>query len=148
MAGIKSPGLTSSPAIAKEIVKLLHAKGLSSEPNPGFISKRSVIRFKKLDETEKSKVIRENPLYGTIVCRCETITEGEIMDALKRPLPPRSVDALKRRCLPGMGRCQGGFCSPKALDLIAGHFNIKLEDVPLDREGMYIVTGETKRGRA
>jgi glycerol-3-phosphate dehydrogenase len=148
MAGIKSPGLTSSPAIAKEIVKLLHGKGLSDEPNPNFVAKRRVTRFKELAETEKSKVIRENPLYGTIVCRCQTVTEGEIVDALNRPLPPRSVDALKRRCTPGMGRCQGGFCSPKVLALIAKHFNVQPEEVPKDRKGMYIVTGETKRGRA
>jgi glycerol-3-phosphate dehydrogenase len=147
MAGIKSPGLTSSPAIAKEIVRLLHDKGLSDEPNPNFMAKRRVIRFKELSEAEKSKVIKENPLYGTIICRCETVTEGEIIDALNRPLPPRSIDALKRRCTPGMGRCQGGFCSPKVLALIAGHFNAAPEEVPKDRKGMYIVTGETKRGR-
>jgi len=146
MAGIKSPGLTSSPAIAKEIVRLLHGNGLTDEPNPNFVAKRRVTRFKELDEAEKSRVIRENPLYGAIVCRCETVTEGEIIDALNRPLPPRSLDALKRRCTPGMGRCQGGFCSPKALALIARHFNMRPEDVPLDRKGMYIVTGETKRG--
>jgi glycerol-3-phosphate dehydrogenase len=148
MAGIKSPGLTSSPAIAKEIVKLLHAKGLSKEPNPNFVAKRHVIKFKELSEAKKSRVIKENPLYGTIVCRCQTVTEGEIVDALNRPLPPRSIDALKRRCMPGMGRCQGGFCSPKVLALIAKHFNIQPEKVMKDRKGTYIVTGETKRGRA
>ena len=147
MAGIKSPGLTSSPAIAKEIVRLLQGKGLSSEPNPDFAAKRRVTRFKELNEAEKSAAIRENPLYGSIVCRCETVTEGEIADALNRPLPPRSIDALKRRCTAGMGRCQGGFCSPKVLALIARHANIPPEEVPLDRKGMYVVTGETKRGR-
>ena len=147
MAGIKSPGLTSSPAIAQEVVKLLHGKGLSKEPNPNFVAKRHVIRFKELNEAEKSRVIRENPLYGTIVCRCQTVTEGEIVDALNRPLPPRSLDALKRRCNPGMGRCQGGFCSPKVLALIAKHFNIQPEEVMQDKKGTYIVTGETKRGR-
>lgn len=147
IAGIKSPGLTSSPAIAKEIVALAQKKGLSREPNPNFVAKRHVTKFKELSDAEKSRVILENPLYGTIVCRCETVTEGEIIDALNRPLPPRSVDALKRRCTPGMGRCQGGFCGPKVLALIAKHYGIKPEDVPKDRKGMYIVTGETKRGR-
>ena len=147
MAGIKSPGLTSSPAIAKEIVRLLHGKGLNGEPNPNFVAKRRVTRFKELNEAQKNAVIRENPLYGSIVCRCETVTEGEIADALNRPLPPRSIDALKRRCTAGMGRCQGGFCSPKVLALVAKHWNILPEDVPLDRKGMYIVTGETKQGR-
>jgi len=147
IAGIKSPGLSSSPAIAKEITRQLLAKGLSSEPNPNFAAKRRVTRFKELGDAEKTKIIKENPLYGTIVCRCETVTEGEIADALSRPLPPRSIDALKRRCTPGMGRCQGGFCSPKALALIAKHFHLKPEDVPKDRQGMYIVTGETKQGQ-
>jgi len=147
IAGIKSPGLSSSPAIAKETARLLLDKGLNREANPNFVAKRRVTRFKELNEAEKTRVIRENPLYGTIVCRCETVTEGEIVDALNRPLPPRSIDAVKRRCTPGMGRCQGGFCSPKVLDLIAGHFNIRPEEVPMDRKDMYIVTGETKRGR-
>jgi glycerol-3-phosphate dehydrogenase len=146
MAGIKSPGLTSSPAIAKEIAKLLLAKGLGAEPNPNFVAKRRIVRFSELGEEEKTRVIKENPLYGTIACRCRTVTEGEIVDALNRPLPPRSIDALKRRCTPGMGRCQGGFCSPKVLALIAKHFNIRPEEVPKDRKGMYVVTGETKRG--
>jgi glycerol-3-phosphate dehydrogenase len=151
MAGIKSPGLSSSPAIAKEIVKLLREKqdkNLDFAENPKFVAKRRVVRFKHLSEAQKSQLIRENPLYGTIVCRCETVTEGEIVDALNRPLPPRSLDALKRRCTPGMGRCQGGFCGPKVLALIAKHFNVRPEDVPKDRSGMYIVTGETKKGRA
>jgi len=148
MAGIKSPGLTSSPAIAKEIAKLLLAKGLSAEPNPNYVAKRHVIRFNELGEEEKTRVIKENPLYGTIVCRCRTVTEGEIVDALNRPLPPRSIDAVKRRCTPGMGRCQGGFCSPKVLALIAKHLNIQPEGVPQDRKGMYVVTGETKRGKS
>ena len=148
MAGIKSPGLSSSPAIAKEIVNLLREKPLNFAENPAFVAKRRVVRFKHLNDAEKTQLIRENPLYGTIVCRCETVTEGEIVDALNRPLPPRSLDALKRRCTPGMGRCQGGFCGPKALALIAKHFNIAPEDVPKDRKGMYIVTGETKKGRS
>ena len=145
IAGIKSPGLTAAPAIAKEIVKLLHASGLSDKPNPAFVGKRRVIRFNELGEAEKKRLVRENPLYGTIVCRCETVTEGEIINAFNRPLPPRSVDALKRRCRPGMGRCQGSFCSPKIISLIAARYNIRPEEVPLDRSGMYIITGETKR---
>ena len=147
MAGIKSPGLTSSPSIAKEIVRQLQSKGLSAEPNPNFVAKRRLIRFKHLSDEEKSRLIRENPLYGAIVCRCQTVTEGEIEDAFKRPIPPRSIDAMKRRCGPGMGRCQGGFCSPKVLALIAKHFNIRPEDVTKEKNGMFIVTGETKRER-
>ena len=147
IAGIKSPGLTSAPAIAKNVAGLLLEKGLSREPNPNFAAKRRVTKFKELSDAEKSRVILENPLYGAIVCRCETVTEGEIIDALNRPLPPRSLDALKRRCKAGMGRCQRGFCGPKALALIARHYGVSPEDIPEDRKGMYIITGETKRRR-
>ncbi|MDR2865144.1 MAG: NAD(P)/FAD-dependent oxidoreductase [Spirochaetaceae bacterium] len=144
IAGIKSPGLSSAPAIAKEVSELLHKKGLEFRPNPAFIAKRSVKRFKYMNEEEKKRTIQENPLYGTIVCRCETVTEGEIVDALQRPIPPRSLDAVKRRCTPGMGRCQSGFCGPRVLELIQKYSHVKPEDIPKDRKGMYIISGETK----
>ncbi|MDR3302153.1 MAG: NAD(P)/FAD-dependent oxidoreductase [Spirochaetaceae bacterium] len=143
MAGIKSPGLSSSTAIAKEVAKLIGEK-IELKPNPNFVAKRKIVRFIHMSEAEKKAAIKENPLYGTIICRCETVTEGEIVDALRRPLPPRSLDALKRRCAAGMGRCQGGFCGPRVLALIAKHLNLRPEDVPKDRQGMYIITGETK----
>lgn len=146
IAGIKSPGLTSAPSIAKEIARQLHKRGLSGESNPDFKTKRKIKRFKYMSAKEKYEAIKENPLYGTIVCRCETITEGEIADTMARPLPPRSLDALKRRCSAGMGRCQSGFCGPRALSLISKYLNIKLENIPKDRNGMYIITGETKGG--
>ncbi|MDR2796265.1 MAG: NAD(P)/FAD-dependent oxidoreductase [Spirochaetaceae bacterium] len=148
IAGIKSPGLTSSPAIARDVAGMLLDKGLDSTPNPGFVAKRKVTRFKYLSDDEKKEAIKKNPLYGTIVCRCETVTEGEIVDALNRPLPPRSLDAVKRRCTSGMGRCQGGFCGPRVMALIAKYTNIGSVDIPLDKEGMYIVTGKTKGKRA
>jgi glycerol-3-phosphate dehydrogenase len=144
IAGIKSPGLTSAPAIARDVAAALLEKGLDKSANPNFVAKRKVPRFKLLSEAEKKAAIKQKPLNGSIVCRCETITEGEIIDALKRPLPPRSLDALKRRRAAGMGRCQGGFCGPRVLSLIAKHFGQKPEDIPKDREGMFIITGETK----
>lgn len=147
IAGIKSPGLTASPAIARDVAGMLLDKGLDSTPNPDFVTERKVTRFKYLSDDEKKKAIKRNPLYGTIVCRCETVTEGEIVDALNRPLPPRSLDAVKRRCTTGMGRCQGGFCGPRVMALIAKYANIGETNIPLDREGMYIVTGRTKGKR-
>jgi glycerol-3-phosphate dehydrogenase len=148
IAGIKSPGLTASPAIARDVTGMLLDKGLDSAPNPDFVAKRKITRFKYLNDDEKREAIKRNPLYGTIVCRCETVTEGEIVDALNRPLPPRSLDAVKRRCTTGMGRCQGGFCGSRVMALIAKYGNTKETDIPLDREGMYIVTGRTKGKRA
>jgi glycerol-3-phosphate dehydrogenase len=148
IAGIKSPGLTASPAIAKDVAGMLLGKGLDSTSNPDFVAKRKVTRFKLLNDDEKKEAIKKNPLYGSIVCRCETVTEGEIVDALNRVLPPRSLDAVKRRCATGMGRCQGGFCGPRVMALIAKHANVSEINIPLDREGMYIVTGRTKVKRA
>lgn len=144
IAGIKSPGLTSSPAIARDMVQMLHRAGLELSPNPDFVSKRRVLRFKSLSPKERGEAILRNPLYGTIVCRCETVTEGEIVDAMHRPLPPRSVDGIKRRCTPGMGRCQGGFCGPRVQAIIARELGIPESQVPLDRAGMNIILGRTK----
>jgi len=148
IAAIKSPGLTSAPAIAKEIAALIMAKsekdGAQFKANPAFVAKRKVTRFKYLSEAEKKALVKENPLFGKIVCRCETVTEGEIAEALLRPLPPRSLDGVKRRCTPGMGRCQGGFCGPKVLSLIAKYSKIDIKEIPQDRQGMYIISGRTK----
>jgi len=144
IAAIKSPGLTSSPAIAEDVVRMLGDAGLSLAENPGFVASRRITRFKHLNDEERKKAIEENPLYGNIICRCMTVTEGEIVDALKRPLPPRSLDAVKRRCNPGMGRCQGGFCGPRVMEIIHRELGIHRRDIPQDREGMYIITGETK----
>jgi glycerol-3-phosphate dehydrogenase len=146
MAGIKSPGLTSAPAIAKDIAAMLNQAGLKFEANPSFISKRKINRFKYMTDAQKKKIIQEKPSYGTIVCRCQTVTEGEVIDALNRPLHPVSLDGVKRRCGCGMGRCQGGFCGPRVHHLIAQELKKKEVDIPLDKEGVYIVIGETKRG--
>ena len=107
-----------------------------------------LFRSKKLSDEERAALIKENPLYGKIICRCETVTEGEIVDAIHRPIPATSIDAVKRRCNAGMGRCQGGFCGPRVQEIISRELNIPLEDVPQDRVGMNIITGETKTGGA
>jgi glycerol-3-phosphate dehydrogenase len=144
MAGIKSPGLTSAPAIAKELAGIINKAGLEFKPNEKFVGSRKIVRMKELPEDEKRRLIKENPAYGLIVCRCQQISEGEILDALHRPLPCISLDGVKRRCTPGMGRCQGGFCGPKVHNLISQELNKPPSEVDLDRRGMYIVTGPTK----
>jgi len=102
--------------------------------------------FKNLPEEEKAALIKENPAYGRVICRCETITEGEIVDALHAPITPRTLDAIKRRCNAGMGRCQGGFCGPRVLEIISRELGIKPEEVLLDRNGSYILTEKTNKG--
>ncbi|MCL1788100.1 MAG: NAD(P)/FAD-dependent oxidoreductase, partial [Defluviitaleaceae bacterium] len=112
LAGIASPGLSAAPAIAKMMVELLQAGGMPLQAKQNFTPRRRRVRFNELSPLEKAALVAKNPAYGAVVCRCETVTEGEINDALNAPIPPKSVDAVKRRCGPGMGRCQGGFCSP------------------------------------
>ena len=146
IAGIKSPGLTSAPAIARDVVQMLGKAGLTLDPKETFVDERHVVRFKHLSHEERAAAIAKNPLYGQIVCRCETITEGEIVDALHRPLPPCSIDGVKRRCGSGMGRCQGGFCGPRVQQIIARELGIPQEAVMMDRAGTAVITGETKMG--
>ena len=146
LAGIKSPGLSSAPAIAKLAAEMLAADGLALEPDPDFVDKREHIVFKNLSAEEKNELIRKDPRYGRVVCRCETITEGEIVAALRSPIPPRSINGVKRRCNAGMGRCQGGFCGPRVQEIIARELGIDQAEVLLEQAGSTILTGRTKTG--
>lgn len=146
LAGIKSPGLSSAPAIAKMAARMLAAGGLALEPDPDFVDRREHIVFKNLSAEEKNELIRKDPRYGRVVCRCETITEGEIVAALHSPIPPRSINGVKRRCNAGMGRCQGGFCGPRVQEIIARELGIDQAEVLLEQAGSTILTGRTKTG--
>ncbi len=145
LAGIKSPGLSSAPAIALECVKLLKQCGLSLVAKENPVTTRKKIRFRKLNAEDKQKAIEENPLYGRVICRCETITEGEIVDAIHSPIPPCSVDGIKRRAGSGMGRCQGGFCGPRVLDILSRELHISPMEVLQDGDGSIILMNETKK---
>ena len=142
LAGIKSPGLTSAPAIAEDLVKLLEKSGMDWIKKEKFINARTVTRFRYLNGEARAALIKKNPAFGRIVCRCEGITEGEILEAFDSPIPPTTVDAVKRRCHAGMGRCQGGFCAPRIIELIAKTNHISPLEVLKDRAGSFILTGE------
>lgn len=144
LAGIKSPGLSAAPAIAEEAAKLLKTAGAELEPREDFICERRKLRFSHLSQEERAELIKKDPAYGRVICRCETITEGEIVAALRCPIPPRSIAGVKRRCGAGMGRCQGGFCSPRVGQLIARELGLSRLEVPEDGEGSFILTGRTK----
>lgn len=146
LSGIKSPGLTSAPAIAKDCVELLKEGGLKTEERAGFRLCPRPVRFRELDAEGRAELIRKNPLYGRIICRCETVTEGEIVDAIHEPVPARSIDAVKRRCHAGMGRCQGGFCGPRVASILAREWGIPLIEVEQDQPGTWLFTGWTKEG--
>jgi glycerol-3-phosphate dehydrogenase len=144
LAGIKSPGLSSASAIAKEGIKILLECGLQMTFKNKFIDHRKRIRFKELSLEEKRKVIAENPLYGRVICRCETITEGEIVEAIHRPIQPRSIDAVKRRCNAGMGRCQGGFCGHRVHEILARELGVSPMDILMDEQGSFLLTSPIK----
>jgi len=146
LIGIKSPGLSAAPAIALEGINILKEKGLQFTEKQDYVYASKMIRFTELSDKEKQEIIKNNPLYGKIICRCETITEGEIVDAIHRPIVPRSIDAIKRRCKAGMGRCQGGFCGPRVHEILARELGVSPIDIPLDEDGSYIITGKTKEG--
>jgi glycerol-3-phosphate dehydrogenase len=114
LSGVRSTGLTASASLGKYVVRSLLLLGLPAKPNPCFNPVRKGIpRRRDMSREEQDACIRENPLFGRVICRCETITEGEIVEAIHRPIPARSMDAVKRRLRAGMGRCQGGFLRPE-----------------------------------
>ena len=144
-AGIESPGLTSAPAIAEYVVQELVAKILPFGKNAAFnpIRKPDYF-FKNLTVEEKNEMIKKDKSYGKIVCRCEQITEGEILRAIRENPPARNIDAVKRRTRAGMGRCQGGFCQPYVAELIANELGIALEEVTKSGGNSRILRGKTK----
>ena len=128
-AGIESPGLTSSPAIGKMVADILKEK-LNLEENPNFIgTRKGILDPNTLSLEERNQLIKEQPAYGNIICRCEMITEGEIIDAIRRPLGAKSLDGVKRRTRAGMGRCQAGFCSPKTMEILERELSISMFDI-------------------
>lgn len=143
-AGMKSPGLTSAPAIALEVIEILQNSGLTNEINQSFDGIRKDGYFMDLSKEEKAELIKKDPSYGKIVCRCESITEGEIINAVKRSFGTVSLDGIKRRCRPGSGRCQGGFCGPRVAEIIARELDRDITTVNQEREGSYILIGKTK----
>ncbi|WP_238915121.1 NAD(P)/FAD-dependent oxidoreductase [Clostridium sp. YIM B02555] len=144
VAGMKSPGLSSAPAIALGVVDILEKAGCKLEKKENFIANREQVHFMELPAQEKAELIKKNPQYGRMICRCESITEGEIVDAIKRSFGVLSLDGIKRRCRPGMGRCQGGFCGPRVQEIIAREYKVSLESVVLEKDNSYILLGKTK----
>lgn len=145
-AGIQSPGITAAPAIACDIRDWVK-RDLGIEDNPSFnpVYKHTP-RLADLPDEQRQDYIKSDSAYGEIICRCEEVSKGEIIDALNSPLKVATIDGVKRRVRPGMGRCQGGFCSPLVAKIIAEHEGIEIEDVLKGDEGSVIVYGNTKGG--
>lgn len=144
VAGMKSPGLSCSPAIALDVVKILELSGLKLTENKKFNPIRKQTWFMGLSKEEKDEIIKKDSRYGRIICRCENITEGEIIEVIKNCFGTITLDGVKRRCRPGMGRCQGGFCGPLVQEIIARELNINIEEVLLEKDNSYILVSKTK----
>jgi len=153
VAGIESPGLTAAPAIAEYVEDILREAGLELIPKEDYNPVRQPVkRFRDLyddmQEDEIRELIRRNPLYGQIVCRCEMVTEAEVVDSIRRPAGARTLDGIKRRTRAGMGRCQGGFCTSRVVEILSRELGIPMEEVTKSGEGSWILAGKTKPGWA
>ena len=145
VAGIESPGLSAAPAIAEHIAELLKNSNFTMEINDNFNPYReSVKKFSELTIDEKNEIIKKDPAFGKIICRCENVTEGEILRAIRTNPKATNLDGVKRRTRAQMGRCQGGFCSPYIMELLSKELNIPIEQVMKDKEGSNVLTGKTK----
>lgn len=144
VAGIESPGLSSAPAIAVYVREILAEKVNLVEKENFTDTRKKPVRFRHMNDSERAELIKENSAYGRVVCRCETITEGEIIDAIRAPGGARDVDGVKRRTRAGMGRCQGGFCGSKVVEILARELNVPMNEITKFGNGSKIVYKRTK----
>lgn len=143
-AAIESPGLSSAPSIAKMLEEIVVGK-LSPDNKEDFNPiRRGIPKFREMNNEERQELIEKNPAYGRMVCRCETVTEGEIIEAIRRPLGARTLDGLKRRTRAGMGRCQAGFCTPKLVSILARELDIPEEEVTKFGRNSKVLIGKIK----
>lgn len=143
-AGIESPGLTSAPAIGELVAELVTGY-LCAKKKQHFEEKRKgLVNPKNLSREAYQELIRENPAYGNVICRCETVTEGEIVEAIHRLIPAKSLDGVKRRTRAGMGRCQAGFCSPKTMEILAREWKVPMETITKAGKDSRLIRGYNK----
>ena len=144
-AGIASPGLTSSPAIGCMVADIVKEK-LHPEVNPDFDPvRKGILDPSELSLEERNELIKRSPEYGNIICRCEMISEGEILDAIRRPLGAKSLDGVKRRTRAGMGRCQSGFCSPRTMEILSRELGISMEEITKTGGASRLIEGINKK---
>ncbi len=145
LSGIRSTGLTASISVSKYVVDLLFENGLDVKFKENYNGYRiGIKKFSNLSNKDREDLIKQNPRYGKVICRCETITEAEIIEAINRPIGAKSVDAIKRRTRAGLGRCQGGFCGPRVIEILRRELGIKEEDVLKGNIGSNMVIGKIR----
>lgn len=140
-AGIESPGLSSAPAIGVYLAELVAEKAGAAKKENWNGKRKGFVRPEHMTKEERAALIKEHPEYGSIVCRCEGVSEGEIMDAINRTLGAVSLDGIKRRVRQGMGRCQAGFCTPRTMEILARERGMKMEDICKNAPGSNMLTG-------
>ena len=146
-AGVESPGLTSAPAIAKYVVEMLKKSGRELKENERFNGVRRPLHyFRELPVEKKNEIIKENPDFAHVVCRCETVTAGEIIEAIRTNPKPTSIDGIKRRTRASMGRCQGGFCTPYIVEILAREMGVPVTEITKSGGESYINVGKTEKG--
>lgn len=143
-AGIESPGLSSAPAIGEMVAELLKEKYNLKEKEDFISTRKGITDPSKLFLEERNALIHREPAYGNIICRCEMVTEGEIIDAIRRPLGAKSLDGVKRRTRAGMGRCQSSFCSPRVMEILARELDIPVEEITKSGGNSRIIEGVNK----
>ncbi|MFO7951538.1 MAG: FAD-dependent oxidoreductase [Bacillota bacterium] len=145
VAGIESPGLASAPAIARYVAELVIDKaGKPAKKSIFYPAAKSHKLFIDLDNREKEELINKDDRFGRVVCRCESITEGEIVRAIESPVGARTLDGIKKRTRPGGGRCQGGFCGPRVIQILARELGVTPPEIKKNNPGSYILTEPTK----
>ena len=141
-AGVESPGLTSAPAISKDLAKMV-SEALHAEPNVKFNPiRKGIPKFRELSNEKRAQLIAENPDFSKVICRCETVTEAEIREAIRRPVGARNVDGIKIRTRAGMGRCQAGFCTPRTLEILSEELGVPMETLIKSEPGSRYVYGK------
>lgn len=143
-AGIESPGLTASPAIGEYVAGILRDKMQLKEKEDFVPTRKGILDPDTLSKEERVALIQEEPAYGNIICRCEMVTEGEIIDAVRRPLGAKSLDGIKRRTRAGMGRCQAGFCSPRTMEILARELGLDMSEITKSGGASAIIVGTNK----
>jgi len=145
VAGIMSPGLTSCYAIAEKVIEFIELLGVQLKEKENYNPNREKPkRFTEFSKKELEKKIKEDPTWGRIICRCETISEKEILDAIRAPVGAITIDGVKFRCRPGMGRCQGGFCRPRVMEILSRELNLPYQAITKKGEDTNILVAKTK----
>lgn len=145
VAGIQSPGLAASPAIARMVVDIIKKEGFILEKKENFNpTRKKPVRVNNLNYKDRKDIIRKKPVYGRIICRCEGISEGEIVDAIHANPPALTMDAIKRRTRVGMGRCQSGFCLPKVATILSRETSKPIEEIMKNIDGSHLFIGKAK----